>query len=134
MDDLRGMDDAIPETGHRLEGVVDAERRVAEMLDLLQHWIGQARHIGVAAEEQQRQAVGVRDRRRGQHVRRARPSRGGREHKAFAQFLLSVGYGRHGHRLLVLAAPQRELGSIAVQRLAEADDIAMAEDGEAAGA
>ena len=46
------------------------------------------------------------------------------------------GVGRRGeaHALLVLAAIQRQLGAVAVQRFAEAGDIAMAEDREAAAA
>ena len=40
--DLRRMRDAIPITGHGLEGIVHAERRVAEVFKLLQNRIGQA--------------------------------------------------------------------------------------------
>jgi hypothetical protein len=39
-DDLRGQRDAVPVATDGLEGVVDGYRRVAEMLDLLEHRIG----------------------------------------------------------------------------------------------
>ena len=40
LQDLRRMHDPVPEPRHRLESVIHAERRVAEMLDLLQNGIG----------------------------------------------------------------------------------------------
>ena len=57
-DDLLRPGDPVPVARHGLEGVVDADRRVAEVLDLLQHRVGQ-RLTKVSPDEQQdRQAVG----------------------------------------------------------------------------
>ena len=42
LEQLLGPGDPVPVAGDRLEGVVDAERRVAPVLDLLQHRVGQA--------------------------------------------------------------------------------------------
>ncbi len=74
-DDLSRMRDAIPIARHGLEGVVHRDGRIAEMLDLLQHRIGQAIGEGVAGDEQHREAVGVGRARRGHHVQRPRPDR-----------------------------------------------------------
>ena len=60
-DQLLGPGDPVPVAGHRPEGVVDADRRVAEVLDLLQHRVGQPAGEDVAGEQQHRQPVGVRD-------------------------------------------------------------------------
>ena len=134
LEDLRGMGDPVPEACHRLEGIVDADCGVAEMLDLLQYRIGQARDVAVAAQQQHRQAVGVRDRRGGQHVCRARPGGGRREQEALAQLLPCVRDSGHRHRLFVLAAPQRQGVPLRVESLAQTEHIAVSEDPEAAAA
>ena len=60
-DQLLGPRDPVPVAGHRLEGVVDVDGRVAEMLDLLEDRVGQTADIIVAGEQQERQAVGSDD-------------------------------------------------------------------------
>ena len=77
LDDLRRMGDPVPVAGHGFEGVVHAEAGIAEMLELLQHRIRQPRDIGVAAQHQHRQPVGVGQGRRGERGWRcrARPMR-----------------------------------------------------------
>ena len=128
------MGDPVPVARDRLEGVVQAERGVAEMLQLLEHRVGQARQERVAAEHQHRQAVGMGERRGGQQVRRARSRARGAEHETLAQPLFGIGGRGEAHAHLVLAAIERQGVARVVQRLAEAGDVAVAEDAEAAAA
>ena len=51
LQDLRGMRDAVPIAADSFEGVIHAEGRVPEMLQLLQHRIGQARQEGITAQQ-----------------------------------------------------------------------------------
>ena len=97
-DDLLRPADPVPIAGHRLEGVVDRRGGIAEMLDLLQHRVGNAVGEGVAAEEEDRQPVRERHRRGGDHVGRARADRGGRDHDLPALLGLGVGDRRQRHR------------------------------------
>ena len=55
LEELLGPGDPVPVAGHRLEGVVDLYRRVAEMLDLLQHRVGPPVGEDIAAQDQHRQ-------------------------------------------------------------------------------
>ncbi len=130
---LLGTDDPVPVARHRLERVVDAESRIAPVLDLLQHRIGQPRHIVVARQQQHRQPVGVRHAGRGHHVGRPRPDRARRHHDLAARLGLGEADRRQRHRLLVLAAPGRQLVLDRLQGLAQAGDVAVAEDREHAG-
>ena len=104
---LLGSDDAVPVANDRLERVVDRDRRIAEVLDLLQHRIGDATGERVAGEQQHRQTVGVRDAGCRHHVERARPDRGGGHHDLPAPHGLRVADRGERHPLLVLTAPRR---------------------------
>ena len=126
--EVLGAGEAVEVAGDRLEGVVGRDGAVVEVLDLLEHRVGAAVGEDVAAEEEHRQAVDVGERRGGDHVGGARPDRGGDGVRAAAALGLGVGDGGVGHRLLVLAAPGRERVADAVQRLADAGDVAVAED------
>ena len=126
--DVLGPGDAVEVAGDRLEAVVGRDRAVVEVLDLLQHRVGPAVGEDVAADEEHRQPVDVGERRGGDHVGRARADRGGDRVGAAAALRLGVGDRGVGHRLLVLAAPGRQRVADAVQRLADAGDVAVAED------
>ena len=126
--EVLGPGDAVEVAGDRPEAVVGRDRAVVEVLDLLQHRVGAAVGEDVAADEEHRQAVDVGERRRGDHVGRARADRGGDRMGAAPALGLGVGDRRMRHRLLVLAAPGRERVADAVQRLADAGDVAVAED------
>ena len=54
---LFGLDDPVPEASHRLEGVRRGNRRVAELLHLLEHRIDDPMGEGVAADQQQGKTV-----------------------------------------------------------------------------
>ena len=124
--------DAVPIAHHGLERVVDAKGRVAEILHLLQHRVRQAGDIGVTAQKQHRQTVGMGKRGAGQQVGSPRTSTCGAEHKALAQPLLGITGGSKAHALFILAPVQRQLVAHCVQRLAQTGDIAMAKDAKAA--
>ena len=131
--ELLRPDDAIPVARHRPEGVVDGDRWRVEVLDLLQHGIRNPALEGVAGEEQDRQAIGVRDSGRGDHVRRARPDRRGRDHDLAAAPSLRESDCRVSHSLLALAAVRRQDVSRFLERAAEACHVAVTKDREHAG-
>ena len=131
--ELLGAGDAVEVAADRAEGVVGGDGAVAEVLDLLQHRVGRAVGEDVAGDEQDRQAVDVGERGGGDHVERAGADRGGDRHGALAVQRLGVGDGGVGHALLVVAAPGREVVAGGVERLADAGDVAVAEDRPAAG-
>jgi hypothetical protein len=128
--DLRRAGDAIPVARHRPERVVDRDRWLVEVLDLLQHGIGDARMERVARQQQQGQPVGVRDRGRRDHVRRARADGGRRRHELAAAHRLCEADRGQCHPLLALAAERRQHAARVVERLAQAGDVAVAEDAE----
>ena len=66
LDHLRRMGDPIPIAAHRLKTIVEPERRIAKMLQLLQHGIGQTGQKRVATEHQHRQTVSMAQCSRGQ--------------------------------------------------------------------
>ena len=72
----------------------------------------------------------MRDAGRGDHVGRAGADRGERDHDLPALPRLGEADRGQRHRLLVLAAPGRQLVLDRLQRLAEAGDVAVAEDRE----
>ena len=109
LDDLLGPADAIPVAGDRLEGVGNRDRGVVEVLDLLEHGVDDAVLERVAGEQQHGQPVGMGDRGRRHHVRGARADRRGGDHDPPAPHRLAVGNGGERHRLLVVAAPRRQL-------------------------
>ena len=132
-DQLLGPRDAVEIARHRPEAVIDATRAVAEILDLLQHRIGQAVGEDIAGQQQHRQAVDMGDRRGRHHVGGAGADRGGAGHHAAAAHRLGEGDRRMRHRLLIVGAIGRQFVAHAIERLADARDIAMAEDRPDAG-
>ncbi len=132
LDDLCGMRDPIPITRDGLEGIVDAESRVPEVLQLLQHGVGQAGEESISAKHQNGQAVGMGKRGAGQKVGGAGASRRGAEHEATAQPGLGVTGGCKSHALFVLTAIKRQGVFHILKRLAQTCDIAMTKDAKAA--
>ena len=131
--DLGWVGDAVPVSRHGLEGVVDRDGRVPEMLDLLHDRVRQPVGEGVAGDEQHRQPVGVRRSSGGHHVEGAGADRRRRDHDLPTPLGFGEANGRQRHRLLVLAAPGGETILNRLERLREAGDVAMPEDGEHAG-
>ena len=127
-EEMFGAGEAIKVAGDRAEAVVGRDGAVVEVLDLLQHWVGTAVGEDVAGDEENRQAVDVRQCRRGHHVCGAGADRGGHRLRPAAAVGLGVGNSGVRHRLLVLAAPGWKRGADPVQRLADAGDVAVAED------
>ena len=109
MDNLRGMRDAIPEPRYGLKRIIHAQGRVPEMLQLLQHRIGQAGQKRITAQHQHRQAVRMGQRGSGQKVRRSRTRRGGAKHETLTQAMLGIGRRGESHALFVLPAIQRQI-------------------------
>ncbi len=132
-DDLLRPRDAVEIARHRAEAVVGRDRAVREILDLLQHRIGAAVGEHVAGQQQHRQAVDMRDRRRRHHVGRARPDRRGAGHHAPPAARLGERDRRMRHRLLVVRPVGRQRVARRPQRLAERRHVAVAEDRPHAG-
>ena len=130
---LLGPGDPVEVARDRPERVVDRRRRVAEVLDLLEHRIGRPAGEGVTGEEQHREPVGVRDAGCGHHVERARADGRRRGHHLAAVCRPRVGHRGQCHALLVLAAPGRQGVACLVQRGAEPQHVAVAEDREDTG-
>ena len=124
------MHDAVEVARHRAQAVVRRHGAVVEVLDLLQHRIGRARDEHVARQQQHRQPVDVRERGGGDEVGGARPDRRRARHHAPAEVRLGVRDRRVRHRLLVVRAIRRQHVAVRVQRLADAGDVAVAEDRE----
>ncbi|MNS28661.1 hypothetical protein D3C72_606450 [compost metagenome] len=131
--DLFGAGDPVEIARHRPEAVVGRNRAVAEALDLLQHRIGSAAGVDVAGQEQHRQPVHMGQGGGGDHVGRAGTDGGGADHRPLATHLLGVGDSGVGHPLFVVGAPGRQDVAVRLQGLAQTGDIAVAEDGPAAG-
>ena len=117
------IDNAIPIASDGAESVVDGRARIAEILHLLQHRIGQAIDESVADQKQNRQAVGMSERGGGDHIRGAGADRTRGDKNLPPSF--RFGESRRGkpHPLLVLAAPSRQLIARGLQRLAQASHI-----------
>ena len=130
---LLGPIDAVPVLAHRAKGIVGADRQVVELLDLLQHRIGLATGIDVTGQQQQRNAIGGGGGRSGQHVGRARAHRGGAGIDLPAQLLLGETGGGVGHALLIAALVHHQVTGVLLQGLAQAQYVAVTEDGEDAG-
>ncbi len=126
--ELRRRLDPIEVARHRPEAVVGRDAAVVEVLDLLQHRIGRPRNEHVARQEQHRQPVDVRGRRRGDQIGRPRADRRRARHHPAAEVRLRVGDRRVRHRLLVVGAVRRQRRAMPVQRLADAGDVAVTED------
>ena len=123
-------DNAIPVARDGPERIVDRDGRRAEVLDLLQHGIGDPALEGVAGEDQDRQAVGVRQPRRRDHVRRTRPDGRGRDHDLPAPSRLREGNSRMCHSLLALPTVRRQDIPHLFECTAEAGHVAVPEDRE----
>ena len=100
------------------------------MLELLQDRPLVPGRVGVAWEEQHRQAADRRLGGAGDHVRRTgADGRRARERRATAR-RLRVADGGVDHRLLVVALEERELGAVLVDGLPEAVHVPVSEDAE----
>jgi hypothetical protein len=121
--------DAVEVSADGAETVASAYRTIVEILNLLQHRIGPAVGEDIAGDQQNRQTVDVRERRRRDHVRRARPDRGCDRHRFAALHRLRIGDCRVSHGLFVLAAPGGKPRTDPMQRLADPGHIAMAKNG-----
>ena len=130
---LLGAVDAVPEARHRLEAVVDRDVERARVLELLQHRAGDAGGEDVAGQQQHRQAVDGGQRRAGDHVRRARADRRRARVRGEAVALARVAGRGVDHRLLVAREHVGHVVALLEQRLADARDVAVPEDAEAAG-
>ena len=132
-DDLFGLGDAIPITGHRPERVCGCDGWIVELLDLLQHRINDPVQEDVAADQQQRQTVGVSDGGSRDHVGAAGPDRRRGDHDLVATLCLGERDRGQRHRLFVVAVPCRQLILDLLERFAEARHVAVAEYGRHAG-
>ena len=131
--DLLGPGDAVPVAGDRLERVVDGDRRITEVLDLLQHRVGDPALERVAGQQQHGQPVGVGHAGRGDHVERAGTDRRRGDHDLAPPGRLGEPDRGQRHPLLVLTAPRRQRVAGLLERLTEAGDVAVTEDREDAG-
>ncbi len=57
LQDLRGVSDTIPVTGHRFKRIRNTQRRVIEMFYLLQHRVRQTGREIITTEHQHREAI-----------------------------------------------------------------------------
>ena len=133
LDDLLRPGDPVPVPDDRPERVVGRRRRRTEVLDLLEHGVGEATLERVAGEHQQREPVGHRHAGSGDEVEGTRADRGRGDHQLAPTHRLGIGDRRQGHPLLVLSAPRRQLVACRVQGRPEARDVAVPEDREHAG-
>ncbi len=129
-EELGGVADPVPVAHDRPEAVVDGGARVAEVLDLLEHGVGQARGERVARDEQGGDPVGHGDAGRRDHVRGPGTDRARRDHDLPAAGGLAEGDCCQAHALLGLAPPDGDLVAVLLQGVAQARDVAVAEDGE----
>jgi hypothetical protein len=130
---LRRRDDAIEVPRYRLHAVVGRDAAVVKVLELLQHGIRRARDEDVAREEQHGKPVDVR-RRGGRHeVGRAGPDRRRARHHPPPEVGFRERDRRMPHRLLVVGPISRQFLAVAIERLAQPRDVAVAEDRPDAG-
>ena len=127
--ELLGPVDAVPVPRDRAEAVVDARVLARRRFELLQDRRGKPVREHVAGKEQHRQAVDGRGGRARHHVRG--PGADGRRAGVGSQAAPGLGKGGGGvhHGLLVLRLQVRQVApAVLVQGLAEAGDVAVAED------
>ena len=131
-DDLLRPPDPVEVPRDRAERLV--HRRVAGpgRLELLQHRVGAPRREHVTGEQQHGQSVHRRERGARDHVRRAGADRRRARERAESVLHPGVGGGRVHHALLAASLVIGEQVGLLVQRLADAGDVPMAEDAEAA--
>jgi len=125
--------DAIPVARDRLEAVVDRNVLRVLPLKLLQHGGRRALGEDVAGQQQHGDAVDRRRRRAGDHVGRAGADGRSADEGLQAIFHLGVGDGGVDHCLLVARLVVAEGPRCLLQRLADAGDVAVAEDAPTAG-
>ena len=143
---LLGAADAVEEARERAEGVVDRHVSGIRRLELLEHRRADAAREGAGGQQQHGQAVDRRQCGTGQHVRRARPHRGGADPRLQAVLLSGVGDRGVHHGLLVAGEDVGQVLTVGLgglvaavlelvlqERLADAGDVAVTEDAEAAG-
>ncbi len=131
---LLGRRDAVEVARDGAETVVRADVALFEILDLLQHGIGQPRHEHVAGQQQQRQPADVRERGRRQHVGRAGADARRHGHHPLPEVRFRERDGRIGHPLLVVRTQGRQPVLFGMQRFAEPGHVAVPEDREHAAA
>ena len=121
---------AVPVLGNRLEAVGSGHGQVVRNLELLEYRVRLAGCKGVGREQQERDVIDGSGQGGGHHVRRAYADRGRAGDDLAAVVLLCIGNRSVRHALLVAALVYAEMARVFLQRLAEADDHAVAEDGE----
>ncbi len=122
--------DTVPVFAYSLERVVGADAQVMELFDLLQHRIRLAAGIHIARQQQQRDAVGRGSGSGGNHVRRARTDRGRTGVDLAPQVLLGKAHGGVTHALFVATLMHDQLAAVLLQRLPQAQHVAVAENGK----
>jgi hypothetical protein len=100
------------------------------VLELLQDGVGVAGVEGVADEQQQREPVREGDAGRGNRVEGTGADRRGHGHHLAPPGRLGEADGGQRHRRLVLAANGADAVAVPFERLAQAQRVAVAEDGE----
>ena len=114
----------------RPERVVHGQVGVGRVLELLQHRALVPGGVGVPGQQQHREPVQRRQGGAGDHVHRAGSDGGGHREGGVAVVVLGERGRRVDQGLLVAALDERHRLGELVQRLAEAGDVAVAEDAE----
>ena len=122
--------DAVPVLGNRLKAVGSGDGQVGRNFELLEHRVRLAGRKGVGREQQERDVIDGSGQGGGDHVRRADTDRGRARDDLAAVVLLRVGDRSVRHALLVAALINTQVARVFLERLTEADDHAVAEDGE----
>ena len=135
--ELLGTVDAIEVHRHGTEDVVDRDVALLQVLELLQDGAGDPGREGVTRQQQDRQPVDRRERGAGDHVGGTGADRGGDGHRGEPVALAGVRHCGVDHGLLVAAVEEPQVRRVAgeltlEQRLADARDVAVAEDAPAA--
>jgi hypothetical protein len=104
---LLPMVNAIEIARYRLEAVIDGDASVVKILDLLQHRIGRPRYEHIPRQQQHRQAVHMRHRRRSEQIGCSRTDGSRDRHHPPPHICLGVSDRRMRHRLLVVGAKGR---------------------------
>ncbi len=125
---LFGPGDPVEIAADRAESIIGADRAIRPILDLLQHWVGRPVGEHIAGDQQHRQTVHMRQRRRRHQIERTRPDRGCNRHGLAALARLGIGNGRMGHGLFIMPPPGRQTVAVSMKRLADPRDVAVAED------
>ena len=132
-DQLLGPIDAIPIARDRLEAVVDADVLTVLAFQLLQDRRLNALGEDVARQQQDRYAVDGGDSSARDHIGCAGSDGGGAGKGRQAVLVFGVGDRREHLRLFVAALIVAHIRGVLFQRLADAGDVAVAEDAPHAG-